>query len=338
MEGWSIVVLAAGLGILALGALFAWLHLRKRRDRGAPPVAPSAADRLRRGLLATRQRLTAQLDAAMGRGEGRELLADIEEALVAADVGVSVARELVTRVRERIGRPVDARSVRQALRLEVEAALAAGEEPTPAGRPWVVLVTGVNGVGKTTTVGKLAALHAAAGRRVLLIAADTFRAAAIDQLNVWAERTGSDIVRQGAGSDPSAVVFDGLKAAIGRHVDVVLVDTAGRLHTRANLMEEIRKVRRVIGREVPGAPHETLLVLDATTGQNAVAQARAFTEAVDVTGIVLTKLDGTARGGVVIAVRQQTGIPVRYVGIGEGVDDLRPFDAPQFADALFGSE
>jgi fused signal recognition particle receptor len=206
-----------------------------------------------------------------------------------------------------------------------------------SGRPHVVLVTGVNGVGKTTTIGKLAASYVAAGKRVLLVAGDTFRAAATEQLRVWAERTGAELVAQEQGANPSAVVFDGIKAARARDVDVVLVDTAGRLHTRSNLMEELRKLRRVIAREIPGAPHETLLVLDATTGQNAVAQARTFAEALDVTGLVLTKLDGTARGGVAIAVANETKLPLRYIGIGEGVDDLRPFDAPQFAAALLDS-
>jgi len=193
----------------------------------------------------------------------------------------------------------------------------------------------VNGVGKTTTIGKLAARHAAAGRRVLLVAGDTFRAAAGDQLGVWAERTGAQIVRHAADAQPSAVVFDGVKAALARGVDVVLIDTAGRLHTRTPLMEELRKVRRVIAREIPDAPHDVLLVLDATTGQNAVSQARTFTEAVDVTGVIVTKLDGTARGGVLLAVRHELGLPIRDVGVGEGVSDLRPFDAEEFASALF---
>jgi fused signal recognition particle receptor len=290
-------------------------------------------------LRATRRRLGKELDAALGRAaEGSQaVLAELEEALLAADVGVRMTTELVACVRDRIGH-AQAATLKCALRAEVEAVLTADAGPRITASPWIVLVTGVNGVGKTTTIGKLAAAHGAAGRRVLLIAADTFRAAAIDQLAVWAGRVGAELVHQSAGADPSAVVFDGVKAALSRKTDVVLVDTAGRLHTRANLMEEIRKIRRVIGREVPGAPHETLLVLDATTGQNAVAQARAFTEAVGVTGIVMTKLDGTARGGVLIAVRRETGVPVRYIGIGEAVEDLRPFDARQFAEALFGVE
>jgi fused signal recognition particle receptor len=225
--------------------------------------------------------------------------------------------------------------VESRLREEIAAVLGGPGVQEPTHRPWVVLVTGVNGVGKTTTIGKLAVLHRAAGRRVLLIAADTFRAAAAEQLAVWAERAGADLVGQAAGASPAAVVFDGMKAAVARQVDIVLVDTAGRLHTRTNLMEELRKVQRVIQRELPGAPHETLLVMDATTGQNAIAQARNFVEAVAVTGLVVTKLDGTARGGVLIAIRRELGVPVLYVGHGEGVGDLRPFDASAFIAALF---
>jgi fused signal recognition particle receptor len=228
--------------------------------------------------------------------------------------------------------------VRRALRDEVEADLRGDAPRDVATRPWVVVVIGVNGVGKTTTVGKLAALHAAAGRKVLLVAADTFRAAAIEQLGVWGERAGAEVIRQAPGANPAAVVFDGAKAALARGVDVVVVDTAGRLHTRTNLMDELKKVERVVAREIPGAPHEVLLVLDATTGQNALAQARTFAEALGVTGVVLTKLDGTARGGMAIAVRRELGVPIRYVGVGEAVEDLRPFDAREFADALLGDD
>ena len=245
---------------------------------------------------------------------------------------------LLERVRQRVGRSTDPAAVRRALRDEMVAMLEAPPPPAPTGRPWVVVLTGVNGVGKTTTIGKLGARHAEAGRRVLFVAADTFRAAAVEQLAVWSERTGAVLVRQAAGADPSAVAFDGMKAALARDIDVVLVDTAGRLHTRTNLMAELAKVRRIIGREVAGAPHETLLVLDATTGQNAIAQARSFLEAAEVTGIVLTKLDGTARGGIVLAVRHELEIPIHFVGVGEAVDDLRPFVASEFVDALLSAE
>ena len=326
-------IVVAGAALVPLGFVAAYLRVRRRRGAQVAPrtVAPPV-DRLRQGLLATRRRLAAELDAVLRRGatEPEGALKELEEALVAADVGVRTSAELVSRVRTRVG----GAEIRQALQEEMEAILGVVEEPTPSARPWVVLVTGVNGVGKTTTIGKLAARHAAAGRSVLVVAGDTFRAAAIDQLAVWAARTRAELVRQAPGANPSAVVFDGMKAALARAIDVVLIDTAGRLHTRTNLMDELRKVQRVIAREVPGAPHETLLVLDATTGQNAIAQARTFSEALGVTGIILTKLDGTARGGVAIAIREQTGIPIRYVGVGEGTEDLRPFDAHQFVLAL----
>jgi fused signal recognition particle receptor len=341
MEPRWVVAVAVVLVVVAVGLALA---LRRRsRARGtavAVTAAPTAVDRLRRGLVATRERLLGQLDAVLARApsDAERVYPELEEALVAADVGVRTSADLVARVRGRVGRGGDAGGIRGAVRDEVAAILAAGPPPAPTTRPWVVLVLGVNGVGKTTTIGKLAALHAAAGRRVLMVAGDTFRAAAIDQLAVWAERTGAELVRQGPGANPAAVAFDGMKAAVARGADVVLVDTAGRLHTRANLMDELRKMQRVVAREVPGAPHETLLVLDATTGQNAIAQARTFTETMGVTGIVLTKLDGTARGGVVIAIRKETGVPIRYVGVGEAVDDLRPFDAAQFTAALFEGE
>jgi fused signal recognition particle receptor len=334
------VVLPAAAVATALGAGLAWALSRRRR--GARPAAPSSrraveeAGSLRRGLAAAGRRLATGLEAALGRGPRPldEVLGELEEVLVGGDVGMATASALIERVRGRLGRDAGASEIRAALREEMTALIEAEPMPEPANRPWVVLVTGVNGVGKTTTIGKLATLHAAAGRRVLLVAADTFRAAAIDQLAVWAERTGAGIVRHDAGADPSAVVFDGMKAALARNVDVVLVDTAGRLQTRVPLMEELRKIRRVIAREVPGGPHQTLLVLDATTGQNALSQARTFSEAAEVTGVVLAKLDGTAKGGVVLAIRRELGLPIRYVGVGEGAGDLQPFDAGEFVDAL----
>jgi fused signal recognition particle receptor len=233
--------------------------------------------------------------------------------------------------------PTEAK-VRKALRAAIEESL--GEAPIHprSAKPWVILVSGVNGVGKTTSIGKLAARFAAAGDRVLLVAADTFRAAAIDQLSAWAERVGADLVRHQSGADPAAVAFDGVKAAAARGVDVVIVDTAGRLHTRENLMEELRKVARVIGKAIPGAPHAVWLVLDATTGQNAIHQAKVFSEALGVTGIVVTKLDGTAKGGAALAAREALRVPIVWLGVGEGIDDIRPFSAAEFASALVGED
>src|SRR5262249_9911136 len=252
-----------------------------------------------------------------------------------SDVGVAPPPTLPAALRQRVAIDAPAAAVRSALEQEMRAAVSSPPPPEPSAKPWVILVTGVNGGGKTTTIGKLAALQRQAGRQGLVVAADTFRAAAIEQLGTWAERAGADFVRHGPGADPSAVVFDGLKAATARGMDVVLIDTAGRLHTRTPLMEELRKVGRVISREVPGAPHEPLLVVDATTGQNALSQARVFKDAVPLTGVVLTKLDGTARGGVLVGIRQELGVPVRYVGVGEAVDDLRVFDAGEFVPARF---
>jgi len=340
MEAWELV---AAAGAVAAAAAGVGLTLRRRRQGAAPARLPGeaaepprAADRMRRGLAATRRRLVTQLDAVLGRGP-RPLdvvLGELEEVLVGADVGVRTSAALLEPLRERLGKDASPEAVRSALEESLDDVLAGPPPPEPSSRPWVILVTGVNGVGKTTTIGKLAAVHVAAGRRVLMVAGDTFRAAAIDQLGVWAERTGSDLVRHEQGADPSAVVFDGLKAAVARRTDVVVIDTAGRLHTRSNLMEELGKVGRVIAREIPGAPHETLLVVDATTGQNAVNQARTFTGAVPLTGIVVTKLDGTARGGVLVAIRHELGLPIRYVGVGEGVDDLRVFEAGEFVRSL----
>ena len=213
---------------------------------------------------------------------------------------------------------------------------AAAPKPSPLSvRPWVIVFLGVNGVGKTTTIGKLAAQYVSAGKKVLLVAADTFRAAAIEQLEAWGQRAGVEVVRHRAGADPSAVVYDGMQAAKNRGIDVLLIDTAGRLHTKVHLIEELKKIRRVIAREQPDAPHEMLLVLDATTGQNGLQQARVFKEATDISGIVLTKLDGTAKGGVIISIQEELGVPVRYIGVGEEVEDLQPFDASRFVQALF---
>jgi fused signal recognition particle receptor len=290
--------------------------------------------RFRAGLARTREALTAKVDDLLGRGVSESFYEDLEETLIQADLGVHATATVITRLRARAGaKTPDA--LRQAL---VEILTDALGEPAPltlTPAPAVVLVLGTNGAGKTTTIGKLAARLKGEGRKVLLVAADTFRAGAIDQLGVWAERVGVDVIRHRAGADPAAVVYDAAQAAQARHVDVLIVDTAGRLHTKTNLMEELKKVDRVIRRELPGAPVEALLVLDATTGQNGIAQARQFKVALPVTGVVLTKLDGTARGGVVVAIAQELDLPVKLVGFGEGLEDLQPFDPRTFAEALF---
>lgn len=314
----------------------------------APPVGPEAAasqplstsERFQRGLERSRGGLGARLrNVFASEASDPELLADLEDALIAGDVGVGPAGRLVEAVRA--GAEAGAGRAEWEAGLRSEARRLLGDpvpEPDDLGaHPWVQLVIGVNGVGKTTTIGKLAARHAARGRKVLLVAGDTFRAAAGDQLAVWAERAGAEIVRQAPGADPSAVVFDGLEAGRARGVDVVLIDTAGRLHTKVNLMEELAKVRRVIAKVDPQAPHEALLVLDATTGQNALAQARAFGEVVPITGVILTKLDGSARGGMALAIREELGAPIRYVGLGESAEDLQPFEPDAFLAGLLPS-
>lgn len=296
--------------------------------------------RLKDGLSKTRELLSMNV-TAIARGVGpvdESVLADLEEALVLADAGAALAAEYVEALRQkwRRGELPDAGALRAELKRMVAETLAPRMVPLAvvAPYPFVVLVVGVNGVGKTTTIGKIAQHLKAEGHPVLLAAADTFRAAAIDQLKIWADRAGADIVRHKEGADPSAVAFDAIRAAKTRGSHVVLIDTAGRLHTKSHLMEEVRKTVRVIGREIPGAPHEVLLVLDATNGRNAIAQAKTFQEFTGVTGLVLTKLDGTAKGGVVLSVTREIGAPIRFIGVGESADDLRPFDAASFAEAL----
>jgi fused signal recognition particle receptor len=300
--------------------------------------------KVRRGLFMTHTEILEKLGSAVKKGLGfdESVLESLEEALLAADVGAETSAALTDAVRQRAERAEtkDASVVRTLLQEEIEKLLAAAPR---AGAPpdvplCVTFLVGVNGSGKTTTTAKLAARERAAGRSVLLAAADTFRAGAIEQLETWAERLHVPIVRHREGADPSAVLFDALAAARARGVASLLVDTAGRLHTKKNLMEELSKMRRIAGREVPGAPHQTLLVLDATTGSNGLLQARRFVEAAGATGVVLTKLDGSARGGIVLAIYRDLKLPVLYVGVGEGLDDLVPFDPSEYARALLGDE
>lgn len=299
-------------------------------------------DRLKAGLTRTAQQFSKQFDsliAAADTPEQRsrpvdvETLDALEELLIMADIGVSASDEIVEAVRSRARR---GESLREGVKEEIRRIFAEAERPIPDGtRPHVILIVGVNGTGKTTTVGKLANQFKASGRTPIICAADTFRAAAVDQLQVWADRAGVDMVRAREGSDPAAVVFDALAASKARGRDTVLVDTAGRLHTRTNLMHELGKIRRVAEREVPGSPHEVLLVLDATVGQNGLVQAREFTSVAGVNGIVLTKLDGTAKGGIAVAIAHDLKVPIRFVGVGEGIDDLLPFSPEDYVEALF---
>ena len=270
-----------------------------------------------------------------------DVFEELEAALIQADMGVKTSTELVEKMRGRVkaDRLTDAGQLYSVLEEELISLMSPpAEAPPEAARPAgpnVVMVIGVNGVGKTTTIGKLASMHQREKKKVLVAAADTFRAAAIEQLEIWAERAGADVVKHKSGADPAAVAYDALEAAIARKCDSLIVDTAGRLHTKTNLMEELKKIKRVLGKLDATAPHEVLMVLDATTGQNALSQARLFTEALGVTGIALTKLDGTAKGGIVIAVHQEFGIPVKYIGVGESLDDLKPFHPDEFVKALF---
>ena len=298
--------------------------------------------RLKQGLTKSRETWTGKIGAIFqNRSWDENSLAQMEESLIAADVGVKASQKLMEAVRRQA--PNGGADLAQEMASRLQAAMvqmletpqASGDNEPLSVRPWVIIFLGVNGVGKTTTIGKLAAQYRGAGKKVLIVAGDTFRAAAIEQLDVWGKRIGVDVVKHRPGADPSAVVFDGIQAAKSRGVDVLLIDTAGRLHTKIHLIEELKKIRRVITREQPDAPHESLLVLDATTGQNGLQQARVFKEAADITGIVLTKLDGTAKGGVIISIQEELGVPVKYIGIGEEVEDLQPFDAESFARALF---
>jgi len=299
-------------------------------------------DRIKQSLARTTEQFVEHFDDVVNRAdapEKRSLPVDLEtvealeEALISADVGVAAADQIVEAVKSKRSRGA---SLRTLVKEEIRGILEAAERPVPdTAAPHVVMVVGVNGTGKTTTVGKLARLFKESGRVPMICAADTFRAAAVEQLEVWATRAGVDIIRARAGSDPAAVVFDALVAGKARGRDVVIVDTAGRLHTRVNLMSELDKIRRIASREVPGAPHEVLLVLDATVGQNGLAQAREFTEAAGVNGIVLTKLDGTAKGGIAVAIAHDLKLPIRYVGVGEAIDDLIPFSPGEYVDALF---
>src|SRR6202171_2301547 len=314
---------------------------------GTPPpsaTSPDGAtllDRLKAGIQKTRSGLMDKLeDVVSGPKEiDADVLEELEYALITADIGANTTAEILERIRQRVERHQlgDSTEIKSLIREHLLEILEATERPLPqvAQPPAVIFVVGVNGAGKTTSIGKLTRRLQSEGRTVLLCAADTFRAAAIEQLEIWAQRTGAEMIRQQPGSDPSAVLFDALHAARARKVDCVIVDTAGRLHTKTNLMAELDKMRRTAARVIPGAPHEVLLVMEATTGQNGLEQARKFTESSAVTGLILTKLDGTAKGGGVVAISRELNLPIRYVGVGEQIDDLLPFDPENFVASLF---
>lgn len=317
--------------------------LEKVPEKVQKKPTPSVLQKLSQRLARTRESLTLRIDELF-LGKKRidaELFDELEEILVTADLGIATTMELLETARKRVKRDAlsEPHLLKAIIKEELKAFIAHDNQATelamPAEGPFVIMVVGVNGVGKTTTIGKIACKFIAAGRSVLLVAADTFRAAAISQLKIWGERNGARVIAQHEGADPSSVVFDALAVAQSKGYDVVLIDTAGRLHTRSNLMEELKKIKRVVGKQLEGAPHEVLLVMDATTGQNGISQATLFNEAVGVTGIALTKLDGTAKGGIVANIVHELGLPIRFIGVGEQIDDLRDFDANEFIEALF---
>ncbi|MBQ7197721.1 MAG: signal recognition particle-docking protein FtsY [Selenomonadaceae bacterium] len=301
-------------------------------------------DRLKAGLAKTREKLADKIDELL-HGSVKiddELLDELEETLIMSDVGTKTTEKLMTNLRKGVRKAEIKTSddVKKFLSNQIREILLeeegfTGVEVTP---PYVILMIGVNGAGKTTTIGKLSAYYKEGGKKVMVAAADTFRAGAIEQLEIWAKRTGAEIIKHNEGTNPSSVALDAVRSAVAGNFDVLIVDTAGRLQNKFNLMEELKKINRIIGKGIAGAPHEVLLVLDATTGQNALRQAELFSKSANITGIVLTKLDGTAKGGMIIGIKEELNIPVKWVGVGEGLDDLRPFNAKEFADALFGIE
>jgi len=308
---------------------------------GSTQQKPGFLERMKEAVTRTRENLSQRIEevVAFTKEIDRSTLDDLEATLIGADLGTATTHEVLEKLREKADRKQirDVDELKRLLKEELLAILEQGNmRPVQKvdGMPEVILVVGVNGTGKTTTIGKLAQVLRSDGKNVLLCAADTFRAAAIEQLEIWGKRTGTEVIKTKAGGDPTAVLFDAIQAATARHTDYVIVDTAGRLHTKTNLMAELDKMRRTAQRIVPGAPHETLLVMDATTGQNGLQQARLFTQSAGVTGIVLTKLDGTAKGGVVVAITRELGVPVRYVGVGEKAGDLLPFNPKEFVDSL----
>ena len=300
-------------------------------------------EKLKKGLSKTHHGFVEQMDRLfLGKKTiDQDLLDGLESLLFSADLGVKTSSQLIEGVQQGMKRGdlKEPDKVKDFIKQEILRILQSGEKPLVVDlsetKPFIFMVVGVNGVGKTTTIAKIAHQYSSQRKKVLIGAADTFRAAAVEQLEIWAHRVGADVIKQSKGTDPSAVAFDSIQAAKARNIDLVFIDTAGRLHTKTNLMEELKKMKRIIGRECPGAPHEILLVLDATTGQNAISQATLFNEAIGVTGIALTKLDGTAKGGIIVGITEELKIPIRYVGVGEAVDDLREFNASEFIQALF---
>ena len=312
----------------------------KKKDKEQKPPETGIFNRLKSGLNKTRQVLNTDINELFtsSRKIDDALFEELEELLISSDLGMDITMEMMERIRKRAGRLSSADQLKAVLKEELKALFPEMPDPNTASavtRPHVIMVVGINGTGKTTTLGKLATRFTRQGKKVLIAAADTFRAAAIEQVGIWAERAGASIVKHKQGADPAAVAYDAVEAAMARNMDILLIDTAGRLHTQKNLMEELKKIKRTVARKMPGAPHEVLMVLDATTGQNAISQAKIFHEAVPLTQLALTKLDGTAKGGIVAAVASTMHLPIRYIGVGESLDDLQEFDPVRFVNALF---
>jgi fused signal recognition particle receptor len=316
-------------------------NLFKKKDPEKKPADNGIFNRLKTGLTKTREVLNTDINELFksSRKIDDALFDELEEILITADLGMDITLAMMDRIRKKAGRMSTADEVKAVLKEELIALFPALPEtdvsPSALPRPHVIMVVGVNGTGKTTTLGKLATRFTRQGQKVLIAAADTFRAAAIEQVSIWADRAGASVVRHKQGADPAALAYDAVEAAMARGVDVLLIDTAGRLHTQKNLMEELKKIKRTVDKKMPGAPHEVLMVLDATTGQNAISQAKIFNEAVSLTQLAVTKLDGTAKGGIVAAVAGTMALPVRYIGVGESLDDLQAFDPVRFVNAMF---
>ncbi len=312
-------------------------------EQETPPVPPRKTgifSAFKKGLQKTRQVLTTDINELFvpSKAIDEDLFEELEEVLVTSDLGIDITMDLMEKIRKRAKKLSTANELKQVLKEEILSLFPDKQPPAPESvptKPHVIMVVGVNGTGKTTTLGKLAMKFTRQKKKVLIAAADTFRAAAIEQVQIWAERAGADIVKHKEGADPAAVAYDAVEASLARNIDIVLIDTAGRLHTQKNLMEELKKIKRSVNKKMPGAPHDVLMVLDATTGQNAISQAGLFNKAVDLTQIALTKLDGTAKGGIVAAIASSMDLPITYVGVGEQIDDLQEFEAKSFVDALF---
>jgi len=354
---WSYPLELAGVLLILLLALIARRRWKQRKHRPAdsieesaetiaPPRMPddtaaaepvSLVNRLKSGLQKTRQSLAGRIETILSEGNvaDAETLEEIEEALITSDVGVNTTMALIETIRENASSFRHADDLREFLKDQMRQVLTRPTKIDPSIKPYVIMVVGVNGVGKTTTIGKLAYKYQSEGKKVLIGAADTFRAAAVEQLEIWAERSGADFVRHRENADPAAVAYDAVEAGMSRQTDIVIIDTAGRLQTKVNLMEQLKKIKRSIAKKMPDAPHEVMLILDATTGQNAISQAQTFHEGVGVTSLVLTKLDGTAKGGIVISICNTMKLPLQYIGVGEKIEDFQPFDPERFIDAIF---